>query len=225
MNVGNSVRKAIDDALAGEGESAMLHACNAVDGTAGKLYPPTTGNKARFTAFLRENYFILGPMAAPGINLSETFFPITVKNPTAGDHPDFADVVYAIHRCSHGHGDELPQGFDLLPDTEGPPGLTRLEVENGRVRLSDRTIFALLTTAVLSTVNCPQRVPDGYFLLFGDTEMLINEWWGRAPDFLDLVAQQSLPSVKLDFGDWMSPTKNAAAFGKPTWVGPPRGVK
>jgi hypothetical protein len=37
MNVGESVRKAIDDWEHGELEAAMLHACNAVDGTAKKL--------------------------------------------------------------------------------------------------------------------------------------------------------------------------------------------
>jgi hypothetical protein len=38
------VRKTIDDWEAGETESAMLHACNAIDGTAAKVYPG--GNRA-----------------------------------------------------------------------------------------------------------------------------------------------------------------------------------
>lgn len=59
MNVGNSVRKAIDDWEQGELESAMLHACNAVDGTAKKLYATLRSN-ARFTRLLRENYGIFG---------------------------------------------------------------------------------------------------------------------------------------------------------------------
>lgn len=36
MNVGNSVRRAIDEFEAGELDSAVLHASNAVDGTARK---------------------------------------------------------------------------------------------------------------------------------------------------------------------------------------------
>jgi hypothetical protein len=80
MIVGRSVRKAIDDWEQSELESAMLHACNAVDGTAGKLYP-TSKNKERFTRTLRENYGILGPMGTPGIDLIETRFPVTVKGP------------------------------------------------------------------------------------------------------------------------------------------------
>jgi len=203
MNVGNSVRKAIDDWEQGELESAMLHACNAVDGTAKKLYP-TLGSNARFTRLLRENYGIFGPMGAPGIDLVETRFPVKVARPKAeGGKPDIADVLYGIHRCAHGHGDELPDGFELLPDAAGPPRYTRMLIEKGKVRLSDRVIFGLLTVAVLSPANEGQTVPDGYHLTFGGKVVLpINEWWGRAVDFASIAAQEPLPQVKLDFGHW-----------------------
>lgn len=203
MNVGNSVRKAVDDWERRELESAMLHACNAVDGTAKKLYP-TLGNNARFTRLLRENYDIFGPMGAPGINLMETRFPVRVVRPKAeGGKPDIADVVYGIHRCAHGHGDQLPDGFELLPDAAGPPRYTRMFIEKGKVQLSDRVIFGLLAVAVLSPANTDQTVPDGYHLTFGGkVVLLINEWWGRAADFASIAAQEPLPHVKLDFGDW-----------------------
>ncbi len=69
MEVGKSVSKAIADRLMGDMESAMLHACNAVDGTAKKMYP-NLGVGARFRKLLRENYVgILEPMM-PGINLA-----------------------------------------------------------------------------------------------------------------------------------------------------------
>jgi hypothetical protein len=203
MNVGKSVRKAIDDWERGELEAAMLHACNAVDGTAKKLYP-LLGSNERFTRLLRENYGILGPMAAPGINFVDTRFPVSVPKPKApGGKPDLADVIYGIHRCSHGHGDELPDGFALIPDAAGANRLTHMEVERGKVRLSDRTIFGLIAVAVLSPANKDQSVPDGYHLTFGDTEkLLINDWWGRASDFPTIAAKEPLPNVKLDFGNW-----------------------
>ena len=141
MNVGQSIRKSINDWQLGEFDSAMLHACNAVDGTAKKVYP-NMGSNARFTKLLRDNYFILGPMGAPGINLEMTRWPVTVQRPkAAGGKPDIADVIYGIHRCSHGHGDDLPDGFELLPDASGPPRQTRMQIAKGKVRLSDRVIF------------------------------------------------------------------------------------
>jgi len=204
MNVGNSIRIAINDWEQGETESAMLHACNAIDGTAKKLHP-ALGSNERFTRLLRDDYSILGPMGAPGINLVETRFPVTVQKPKAsGGKPDIADVIYGIHRCTHGHGDELPDGFELIQDAAGPKRLTRMEIEHGKIRLSDRIIFGLIAVAVLSPVNQDQSVPDGYYLTFGDSATLvINEWWGRANDFPQIAAQDPTPQVKLDFGDWM----------------------
>jgi hypothetical protein len=182
---------------------AMLHACNAIDGTAKKLYR-SLGSNARFTLCLRESYDILGPMGAPGIDLAETRWPVKVERPKAqGGKPDFADVIYGIHRCSHGHGDELPNGFELLRDAAGPPRLTRMRVEKGKVQMSDRVIFGLLTVAVMSPINRDQRVPDGYYLMFGQTKLPINEWWGRVADFALIVAKDPVPKVKLDFKDWM----------------------
>ncbi len=208
MNVGDSVRKAIADWELGELEAAMLHACNAVDGTARKLYE-ALGSNARFTRLLRDNYDIFGPMAAPGIDLVATRWPVKVERSKAlGGKPDIADVIYGIHRCTHGHGDELPDGFELVPDAAGPPRHTRILVEKGKVRLSDRAIFGLLAVAVLSPANKDQTVPDGYHLTFGNVKLPINEWWGRAVDFASLVAQEPLPNVKLDFGDWMDDGPN-----------------
>ena len=199
MKVGESVRKAIEDWERGDHESAMLHACNAIDGTAKKIHP-NLGSNARFTRLLRENYEILGPMGAPGIDLVNTRFPVKLNRPKApGGDPDIADIIYGIHRCAHGHGDELPDGFELLLDAAGPERITRMKIRQGQVQLSDRIIFGLLAVTVFSPVNKDQFVPDGYFLTFGkDAKMMINEWWGRASDFPNIAAQDPVPQVKLD---------------------------
>jgi hypothetical protein len=206
MKVGDSVRHALDEWERGNLEAAMLHACNAVDGTAKKVFP-TLGNNRRFSRLLRENYGILGPMGAPGINLNDTRFPVRVPHPTApGGQPDFADVVYGIHRCTHGHVDDLPEGFALIPNAGGPPAYTRMELERrGTFRMSDRVIFGLIAVAVLCPVNKGQSAP-GYFLTFGKQVLLIDKWWGRAADFPAIVtAEPPMPCVTLDFGNWMQP--------------------
>jgi hypothetical protein len=187
----------------------MLHACNAVDGTAKKVFGNTLGGKQRFVRLLRENYYVLGPMGLPGINIYETRFPIIVQKPTASDgKPDLADLIYGIHRCCHDHGDELPDGFELLANASGPHGYTKMQFSRGKAQLSDRIIFGLLAVAVFCPVNVGQRVPDGYFLLYAtstDTaSMIINEWWGRAADFPSLLAKfPPMPNITIDFSTWM----------------------
>jgi hypothetical protein len=73
MNVGKSVRKSIDEWSSGDFDSAMLHACNAVDGTARAVHPKLA-NKLRFTRLLRDNYFILGRMGVP--KMTAWFVPL-----------------------------------------------------------------------------------------------------------------------------------------------------
>jgi hypothetical protein len=209
MKVSESVRKAIRDHEEGDIDSAMMHACNAVDGTAAKVYPQIAGNNERFTRLLRDSNYILEPMAAPGINLEETRFPVRLPRAKApGGRPDFADVVYGIHRCCHGHGEDLPDGFELERNAGGPyNNVTRMHFdlgEVGKVRISDRTIFGLLAVAVFSPANSDQRVPDGYCLKYGRVTMVINEWWGRAADFPAIAATEVMPRVTLDFQHWFA---------------------
>ena len=206
-SVANSVRKAIEDWSIGETEFAMLHACNAVDGTARKVHPHL-GNNDRFTRLLRDNYAILGPMSAPGIDLVNTRWPARTARPKApGGQPDFADLVYGVHRCSHGHGDDLPDGFELIPNAAGLALVTTIQVQPGKVQLSDRVIFGLLGVAVLDPVNADQVLPARYFLSFAGVQYPIQDWWGRAEDFMPILGSQPLSSVKLDFGDWMNQAK------------------
>ncbi|MBM5782955.1 MAG: hypothetical protein FJ368_06005 [Pelagibacterales bacterium] len=190
MKISDSVRKSIDDWEKNELESSMLHACNAVDGTAKKIYPKYK-NQKRFTQILRDNYKIFGPMGLPGIDIANTAFPVGIKNPTAiGGNPDVADIIYSIHRCSHGHGDELPDGFSLLEDAKFGGDSTRIHIERGKLRLSDRSIFGLLAVAVFLIANKDQLDSklNGYRLIFGgEIEFLINEWWGRGEDFLKII--------------------------------------
>lgn len=206
MKLADSVRRAIGDWQRGELESAMLHTCNAIDGTARKAFPSLASN-ARFTRLLRESYDVFGPMGAPGINLVATRFPIVVPRAKApGGKPDIADVIYGIHRCSHGHGEELPGGFALIPDAVDPARHTRLEINLGRVRLSDRVIFGLLAVAVLHPSNRDHATQalNGYHLTFGTSaNLMVNDWWGRAAEFAAILVTEQLPNVTLDFDPMM----------------------
>ncbi len=58
-----------------------------------------------------------------------------------------------------------------------------------------------------SAVNVGQLVPDGYYLTYAATTLLINEWWGRIDDARALMATVKMPIVKMDFADWMEAAK------------------
>jgi hypothetical protein len=202
-SVGDSVRKAISDWEMGDLEAAMLHACAAIDGTARKLHPNITSNKLRFTRTLRDNYSILGPMGLPMMNLVEQRWPVRVKNPTAeGGIPDTADVIYAVHRCCQAHGDELPDGFQLIKNAAGPSRITNIAIQRGKVAFSDRLIFGLLAVAVFSPVNIGQQVPEGHHLTFADYRLEIKDWWGAAASFPALAATEPIETHVIDFKDW-----------------------
>ena len=216
MEVGRSVSKAIADRIMGDMEPAMLHACNAVDGTAKKMYPKL-GVGGRFRKLLRDNYAgILEPMA-PGVNLEKTVFPISISGATGpGGHPDVADILYVIHRCHHGHGDALPGGYELIPDTTTEPARTTMKPEMGPngdwvVHLSDRIIYGMAAVALLAPVNVGQVLQGSLHLTWGSMSgdisvRLDNGWWGRAAEFAAITAMdRNRTSVTIDFSNHMPP--------------------
>lgn len=205
MKVGDSVRLAIDDFERGETESAMLHACNAVDGTSAKLYPKL-GNGKRFTKLIRDNYSTLGLMAVRGLNVHETRWPVPVRSTlstkTLIEWPDTADLIWVIHRCNHGHGDEVPTNFALIDDNIGIA--SELHVEQGVVRLPWNTVFGMLAVAIGEPVNRGQIAGDGQYLTWGSPEMrfYIADWWGYKAELLAELQSQHTALVKMDWADW-----------------------
>ncbi len=205
MDVGRSVTKTIDEIGGGDLESAMLHACNAIDGTASKALPQESSSNKRFTDFLRSNYIILGAMGMPGIQLNESRFPVRLAKPKApGGKPDLADVLYGVHRCSHGHGSEMPEGFELCRDFGSGSNNTTLQIEKGRIQLSDRILFGLLAVAVMAPENTRQRSSAGYHVTLAGEIYEINDWWGKRAQFEKACSRANTVQVKLDFTDWMA---------------------
>jgi hypothetical protein len=197
MRVGESVRFALDHWGRGEWDAAMLHACNVVDATGKKRYRKL-GVAARFKRTVRDSLDIYGAMAMPTINLVKTRFPVSVKSDMDDKRPDIADVIYGIHRCAHGHGDELPDGFELMPYQE-PVVITR--VAAGRIRMSAATVLGLLAVGVFAPENVGQAIPESYWLRWHAQKLPIFEWWGRQDDFRALIDQfqAQSPSVDIDF--------------------------
>ncbi|QRY85743.1 hypothetical protein JVY00_06640 [Tsukamurella tyrosinosolvens] len=203
MQVGDSVRHALDNCDAGEWDAAMMNACNAVDGTARKRYPDL-GNAARFKQLLRDEVDTLGAMGMPGINLRETRWPVPVVSKLPDKRPDIADVIYGIHRCAHGHGDELPSGFELTMPDQTPDGVpvSLIEVEKGKVRLPTSTIVGLVAVAVFAPENKGQPIPPDHWLSWRGGRFVVRDWWGWAAHFKEIVENAELQQVAMDWGDW-----------------------
>lgn len=198
------MRHALDNYGAREWDAAMMNACNAVDGTAKKRYPKL-GTAARFKQLLREEIDTLGAMGMPGLNLRETRWPVRVVSRLPDRRPDIADVIYGVHRCAHGHGDELRSGFELTEPDETSDGLpvSRIEVEQGKVRLPASTIIGLVAVAVFAPENKGQPISADHWMSWRGNEFLVRDWWGRAADFVEIIEGAELQQVTMnDWGEW-----------------------
>ena len=200
MKISDSVRKAIDDWESQDYESSMLHTCNAVDGTAQKVYPGTTSDNLRFTTYIRKYNDLVSAMAFPDIDLGRTRWPVQVRNPKApGGGVDFADMIYGIHRCNHDHGNEIPIGNDIQPNLMKPDQPLSYGIKNGSIQLSDHVIWALLIIVILDPVNAmlADTKLDHYYFVLGKKKLLVNEWWGR----LNEIPKPPKPHGVLDFSE------------------------
>jgi hypothetical protein len=194
MKLSQHVLCAIDDAGAKKFDPALLHACIAIDATSKRLYPSERRVGRRYVECLRVYYWIIEPMMGAGLNLVETRFSNIKLRNTAS--PDLAEIIYEIFRCSHGHGDEVPPNFCVLPSRGGfgsEWGLGRDELH-----MPDRVVWALLAVSVFSKANRGEKTTGSYYLSLGDEQFLISEWWGREDEFRPIAARYNQTRVKLD---------------------------
>lgn len=203
MKLSKQVMYAIDDASAGKLDSALLHACCAIDATSKRLYPNSTKVGVRYTNCLRRYYWLLEPMMGAGFNLEESRFAnIQLKKNTS---PDFADIVYEILRCSHAHGDEVPSSYSILPSVGEFHSAWELGL--GELHMPDRVVWALLAVSVLSEVNKHETTTGTYYLSLGDERFPVKEWWGRENDFRPIADRYNKVRVKLDGLDRLEKAK------------------
>lgn len=189
MKIQKSIKKAIDELNADDFETAMLHVCNAIDGTAQKKNGAIS-SKSSFEDFIRSYYDYIGAMTGTySLDYENIDWPVTVQKPRgAGGKTDLADIIYSIHRCKHGHGTALPDGFEFVADIKNDSQTTSFHFRPGAVGLSDRFIWALIAIVVLEPENrgLADGELDGYYIDLGNNRYLINDWWGRLNDIPQL---------------------------------------
>jgi hypothetical protein len=176
----------------------MLHACNALDGTAKKRYQQP-GVATRFKSTIRESLDIFGLMAAPAIDFERSRFPLAVKSDLRDGRPDIADVLHGIHRRSHGHEEDLPNGFELTP--YGPRPAEVHIWKDGRIQLPAAVVIGLLAIAVFAPENKGERIPDGYQLSWFQYEFNICLWWGWQDHFREIISTAGIQQQTLDFSE------------------------
>ncbi|WP_075237637.1 hypothetical protein [Mycobacterium colombiense] len=200
MNVGNSVGHALGHWGKREWDAAMLHACNAVDATGKKRYPKF-GVGRRFTVAVRDSVDLLGAMAFPNLDLAHMRFPVQVRSNLPDRRPDIADVLYGVHRCSHGHGDDLPAGFELV-DYINNYTFRFQAGKDGTLRLPAAAVLGLLAIAVFAPENVGQHAPGTSWLSWSQHKFPVNDSWGKQDQFRDLLKREAPPKRLLDWGHW-----------------------
>lgn len=194
MKLSKQVLYAIDDVSSGKFDAALLHACIAIDPTSKRLYPSEKHVGARYVKCLRSYYWILEPMVGAGLNLVETVFSnVHLKN---NPSPDIAEIIYEIFRCSHAHGDEVPQNYSILPTTGTQ--ISNWGFGFDELHMPDRIIWALLAVAVFSKVNAQEKSDGNYYLSLGDNRFPIRDWWGREDEFRPVADRYNQTRVKMD---------------------------
>lgn len=194
MTIQKSIKKAIDEMQNYDFDAAMLHVCNAIDGTAQRI-SGNESSKADFKNFIRGYYDLIGAMTGTySLDYRNIAWPVAVRSPQGpGNTTDLADIIYHIHRCAHGHGVDVPEGFEFIPDIASDGEGTTFAIQNGAIGLSDRFIWALIATVVFEPANSGLAVQelDEYFLILGGKKYLVNEWWGRLCDLPTLPEKTS----------------------------------
>ncbi len=194
MKLSQHVLCAIDDAVAGKLDAALLHACIAIDATSKRMYPSERKVGIRYVNCLRSYYWLLEPAMGAGFDLVETRF----SNITLGKNkqPDFAEVVYEVFRCSHAHGDEVPSAYSVTRSEGG--FYSEWLLAHGELHMPDRVIWALLSAAVFSKANRNEKTTGDYSLSLGNERFLICESWGKEDKFRLVAARYNQMRVKFD---------------------------
>ncbi|WP_145975200.1 hypothetical protein [Enterobacter roggenkampii] len=193
MRIAERVQYAIDDALAGKSLSALMHACFALEGTGNKIFEKSMGSHNVFVETFKLYNWAIEPMFSSGINIEETIFRnVVLKKREA----HLSEILYEIFRCNFAHGNELPNGFDIVLTTD--INHRCVELSRQSLIMPDTIVYALCSAVVFSRVNQDEHIKDGYYLSLGTMHFDINKWWGREDDAKICFSTVNAPRIVLN---------------------------
>ena len=194
MKISEYIKLSIDATERGELESALMHVCSAVDGTAKKAYPTMNAGE-RFCKLINDNIDIV-ELLFGGIDLKETIFPFPYKSRGT---LTFAEILYHKYRCFLVHGDELENGYGVSPQIDIGVQQFSINLANNSISLPQSTIYALGLLCVLSPVNADHKIGN-YQYWYSDpiNKYVIDRWWGKidcARSIMDFAGQVKVKMV------------------------------
>lgn len=206
MRLEQHVLHAIDDFDQGKKDSALMHACFAIDGTARKIFPKNGVGRQGYKNCIRKYWWLVEPFIGSGLNLEETKWTHITLDDGHGKKiidPDLADIIYHVFRCSHAHAEEVPLRYELLPVSDGY-STWAVGIDDGSLQMPERIIWALLAISVFSGVNSDIKTDGDYYLTWGSESLgigihrfVIKEWWGREDDMRGFLSQFNHIRVKM----------------------------
>lgn len=205
MKLEKHILYAFDDYFAQKQDSALMHACMAIDATAKKFYSHTKSSKRDYKNLIRNYYWIIEPMIGAGLNLEETKWGNLEIDDGYGkiiEKPDFADVIYHVFRCNDAHAQPIPKNYGLLPTSDGH---SKWHIADNVLYMPDRVIWALISVSVFSKANADVKTDGDYYLSWGSESLgmklekfVLRDWWGREDDLRLFFAKQNIIRVKLE---------------------------
>jgi hypothetical protein len=124
---------------------------------------------------------------------------VAVRSDLPDTRPDIADVLFGVHRWSHGHAGELPAGFQLTPP--GPRPAAVHIWKTGKIQLPASAVIGMLAVAVFAPEGKGEAIPDGYQLSWYQYVFHICLWWGWQDHFREIIGTASIPKAILDFSE------------------------
>lgn len=205
MRIEQHILYAIDDFEQNKKDSALMHAAIAIDATAQKLFKKARAGRSDYKNCIRNYYWLIERFIGEGLNLIDTkwtHLEIDNSGKVISD-PDLADVIYHIFRCNHAHGNSIPLEYDLLPVSDGY-SVWLIDLENPRLQMPERIIWALLGVSVFCEANSDIKTEGDYFLSWGSEllglgihKFIIKDWWGREKDLKIFFSQFQQIRVKM----------------------------
>ncbi len=174
MSIGNRIDEAIEKLKSGDFENALIQISIAIDATATKKFNNEKKVGKRVRNFIMEYQDYLMHFQMDG----------RVKIATAaiyyGDKGSLGDVLYKSIRCA------LLHNADISDQVVFKPG-SIMGMEYGKFIVSEKLLWGLVLILIGQEVNARQSLKSLHKAYYDNTEISLNDMWGKEEAIKSLV--------------------------------------